>query len=131
VLARSQGTARAAHLYAQISAFVVVRWMSNRRVVNVQSSIATGINVDGHRKILGLDVVSAEDGAGWLASGRRCPWRRGRSPATNLVAVVLSQWSEWSIVHLSSDYLSGWRHGQWRYLLLHLGAECALACMSP
>ena len=25
------------------------------------------MNVDGHRKILGLQITSAEDGAGWLA----------------------------------------------------------------
>ncbi len=25
------------------------------------------VNADGHREILGLDVASAEDGAGWLA----------------------------------------------------------------
>ena len=29
--------------------------------------IATGVNADGRREILGLDVASAEDGAGWLA----------------------------------------------------------------
>ncbi len=28
--------------------------------------LATGVNVDGHREILGLQVTSAEDGAGWL-----------------------------------------------------------------
>jgi transposase-like protein len=28
--------------------------------------VATGVNVDGHREILGLQVTSAEDGAGWL-----------------------------------------------------------------
>ena len=28
---------------------------------------ATGVNADGHREILGVDVTSAEDGAGWLA----------------------------------------------------------------
>lgn len=27
--------------------------------------IATGVNADGHREILGLDVVTSEDGAGW------------------------------------------------------------------
>jgi hypothetical protein len=35
-------------------------------VVNVHALIATGVNADGHREILGLDVASAEDGAGWL-----------------------------------------------------------------
>ncbi len=29
--------------------------------------IATGVNADGHREILGLDVASTEDDAGWLA----------------------------------------------------------------
>ena len=29
--------------------------------------IATGVNAGGHREILGLDVATAEDGAGWLA----------------------------------------------------------------
>ena len=37
------------------------------RVVNVHVLTATGINADGHREILGVDVSSAEDGAGWLA----------------------------------------------------------------
>ena len=36
------------------------------RVVNVHASVATGVNVYGHREILGLQVTSAEDGAGWL-----------------------------------------------------------------
>ena len=34
---------------------------------NVHALIATGVNVDEHREILGLDVTSSEDGAGWLA----------------------------------------------------------------
>ena len=29
--------------------------------------LATGVNADGYREILGLQVTSAEDGAGWLA----------------------------------------------------------------
>jgi putative transposase len=37
------------------------------RVVNVHALVATGVNADGHREILGLQVTSAEDGAGWLA----------------------------------------------------------------
>jgi transposase-like protein len=37
------------------------------RVVNAHALIAVGVNNDGHREILGLDVTSAEDGAGWLA----------------------------------------------------------------
>ncbi|BBY55821.1 hypothetical protein MKOR_30720 [Mycolicibacillus koreensis] len=37
------------------------------RVVNVHALIATAVNAEGHREILGIDVTTAEDGAGWLA----------------------------------------------------------------
>lgn len=37
------------------------------RIINVHALIAVGVNADGHREILGLDVATAEDGAGWLA----------------------------------------------------------------
>jgi putative transposase len=37
------------------------------RTVNVHALIATGVNADGKREILGIDVATAEDGAGWLA----------------------------------------------------------------
>ena len=37
------------------------------RVVSVATVIATGVNVEGHREILGLDVFTSEDGAGWTA----------------------------------------------------------------
>jgi putative transposase len=37
------------------------------RVVNVAGVIATAVNAEGHREILGLDVVTSEDGAGWSA----------------------------------------------------------------
>jgi putative transposase len=36
------------------------------RVVGVHALVATGVNNDGHREILGLHVTTAEDGAGWL-----------------------------------------------------------------
>ena len=39
----------------------------NGRVVNVHALVAVGVNADGTREILGIDVASAEDGAGWLA----------------------------------------------------------------
>jgi transposase-like protein len=37
------------------------------RVISVAGVIATGVNSDGYREILGLDLVTSEDGAGWLA----------------------------------------------------------------
>jgi len=46
---------------------LVLKVREGGRVVNVHALVATGVNVDGHREILGLQVTSAEDGAGWLA----------------------------------------------------------------
>jgi len=37
------------------------------RIVNVACVIATGVNADGSREVLGMDVITTEDGAGWLA----------------------------------------------------------------
>jgi putative transposase len=37
------------------------------RIINVAVVVAVGVNRDGHREILGLDVITTEDGAGWLA----------------------------------------------------------------
>jgi putative transposase len=37
------------------------------RIVQAAALVATGVNADGHREILGLEVVTAEDGAAWLA----------------------------------------------------------------
>ena len=45
----------------------VVKVREGGRVVNEHALISTGVNGDGHREILGLQVTSAEDGAGWLA----------------------------------------------------------------
>lgn len=44
---------------------LVLKVREGGRVVNVHALIATGVNADGHREILGLQVTSAEDGAGW------------------------------------------------------------------
>jgi putative transposase len=37
------------------------------RIVNVACVLATGVNADGHREVLGVDVFTTEDGAGWTA----------------------------------------------------------------
>jgi transposase-like protein len=83
-LSRSQVSEMAAHLDTQVTAFrsrpleagpytfvwvdaLTVKVREDGRVVNVHALLATGVNADGHREILGLDVASAEDGAGWLA----------------------------------------------------------------
>jgi transposase-like protein len=46
---------------------LVLKVREGGRVVNVHALLATGVNADGHREIVGLQVTSAEDGAGWLA----------------------------------------------------------------
>ncbi|MCA1845686.1 MAG: IS256 family transposase [Actinobacteria bacterium] len=37
------------------------------RIVNVAALCASAVNADGHREILGLGLITAESGAGWLA----------------------------------------------------------------
>jgi hypothetical protein len=37
------------------------------RIVNVACVVATACNADGHREILGVDVLTTEDGVGWTA----------------------------------------------------------------
>ncbi len=45
---------------------LVLKVREGGRVVAVHALVATGVNADGHREILGLQVTSSEDGAGWL-----------------------------------------------------------------
>src|SRR5919199_3419430 len=83
-LSKSQVSAMAQHLDAQVEAFrnrpldsghytfvwcdaLVVKVREHGRTVNVHPLIAGGVNADGQREVLGLDVASDEDGAGWLA----------------------------------------------------------------
>jgi transposase-like protein len=83
-LSKSQVSRMAADLDVQVEAFrtrpldagpytfvaadaLTQRVREGGRVVNVHALIATGVNADGHREVLGLQVTSAEDGAGWLA----------------------------------------------------------------
>ena len=45
---------------------LVLKVREGGRVVNVHALIAVGVNADGYREILGVEVTTAEDGAGWL-----------------------------------------------------------------
>ena len=45
---------------------LVLKVREGGRVVGVHALVATGVNADGHREILGLQVNTSEDGAGWL-----------------------------------------------------------------
>lgn len=44
----------------------VLKVREGGRAVNVHVLIAVGVNAEGYREILGVDVTTAEDGAGWL-----------------------------------------------------------------
>jgi transposase-like protein len=46
---------------------LVLKVREGGRVVPVHALVATGVNTDGHREILGIQVTTSEDGAGWLA----------------------------------------------------------------
>jgi transposase-like protein len=46
---------------------LVLKVREGGRTINVHALLAVGVNADGYREILGLQVTSAEDGAGWLA----------------------------------------------------------------
>ena len=56
----------APYAYVTLDA-LVVKCRERGRTVNVCVVHAVGVNRDGFRESLGLDVVTSEDGAGWLA----------------------------------------------------------------
>jgi putative transposase len=83
-LSKSQVSEMAAYLDAQVEAFrnrpldsgpytflwcdaLTIKVREAGRTVNVHALIAVGVNGDGGREVLGLDVAATEDGAGWLA----------------------------------------------------------------
>jgi putative transposase len=49
---------------------LVLKVREGGRVVPVHVLVATGVNADGHREVLGVQVTTSEDGAGWLAFWR-------------------------------------------------------------
>jgi putative transposase len=83
-LSKSQVSEMAQHLDVQVEAFrnrpldaahytfvwmdaLTIKVREHGRTVNVHALVAVGVNADGGREVLGLDVASDEDGAGWLA----------------------------------------------------------------
>ena len=46
---------------------LVLKVREGGRVVPMHALVATGVDADGHRQVLGMQVTSSEDGAGWLA----------------------------------------------------------------
>lgn len=83
-LSKSQVSQMAQHLDEQVAAFrnrpldsahytflaldaLTMKVREDGRIVNVACLVAVGVNADGHREVLGLDVCASEDGAGWVA----------------------------------------------------------------
>jgi putative transposase len=83
-LSKSQVSQMAADLDEQVEAFrtrpldagpytfvasdaLTLRVREGGRVVKVAAMVATGVNAEGHREILGLQLSTSEDGAGWLS----------------------------------------------------------------
>jgi putative transposase len=83
-LSKSQVSRMAAELDDQVKAFrnrpldggpytyvsldaVTQKVREDGRIVNVAVVVAVGVNAEGHREVLGFDVVTREDGAGWVA----------------------------------------------------------------
>jgi putative transposase len=103
-LSRSQVSEMARDLDARVAAFrtrpldagpytfvaadaLVLKVREAGRTVNVHAMVAAGVSGEGYREILGLQVSSAEDGAGWLgffrdltARGRRGAGHLRRAP---------------------------------------------------
>ncbi len=63
---RTRPLDRAPYVYVTLDA-LEVKCREGGRTVNVCVVHAVGVNRDGFRESLGLDVVTSEDGAGWLA----------------------------------------------------------------
>ncbi len=63
---RSRPLDAEAYPYVWLDA-LAVKCREGGRVVNVACVVAIGARGDGHREVLGVDVITMEDGAGWLA----------------------------------------------------------------
>lgn len=63
---RNRSLAGRTYPYVWVDA-LVVKVRECGCVVNVACIIATAVNDDGHREVLGVDVITEEDGVGWTA----------------------------------------------------------------
>lgn len=83
-LSKSQVSALVKHLDVQLDAWrdrpldagpyvfvwadaLTMKVREDGRVVNIACLIAVGVTAEGRREVIGLDAVTSEDGAGWLA----------------------------------------------------------------
>lgn len=63
---RSRPLDRGPYTYVWVDA-ITQKVREAGRIVNVAVVIAVAVNVDGYREVLGMDVITTEDGAGWTA----------------------------------------------------------------
>ena len=63
---RSRPLDGAPYVYVTLDA-LTQRSREAGRIVNVHVLLAIGVNAEGYREVLGVDVVTTEDGAGWTA----------------------------------------------------------------
>ena len=64
VIDRERGVCQSGHVWLD---GLTQKVREGGRIVNVCVVVATGVNAEGQREILGLDVGTSEDGAFWLA----------------------------------------------------------------
>jgi len=63
---RNRPLNQASHRYVWLDA-LVEKCREGGRIANVAVLVATGVTEQGQRTVLGLDVVTTEDGSGWLS----------------------------------------------------------------
>ncbi|RGE14843.1 IS256 family transposase [Leucobacter sp. wl10] len=80
------------------------------RVVKVAVLIATGVNAEGYREILGLQVSSTEDGAGWLTF-----WRDLVARGLNGVKLVTSDAHAGLVAAIGATVGGSWQRCRTHY----------------
>jgi putative transposase len=80
------------------------------RVVKVAAMIATGVNNEGYREVLGLQVASVEDGAGWLAF-----WRDLVARGLNGVKLVTSDAHAGLVAAIGATTGAAWQRCRTHY----------------
>jgi len=111
---------------------LVLKVREGGRVVPVHALVATGVNADGHREILGIQVTTSEDGAGWLGffrdltarglSGVRLVTSDAHAGLTAAIAATLpgASWQRCR-THYAANLMSATPKSSWGWVkaLLH------------
>jgi transposase-like protein len=111
---------------------LVLKVREGGRVVPVHTLVATGVNADGHREILGIQVTTAEDGAGWLGffrdltarglSGVKLVTSDAHAGLTSAIAATLpgASWQRCR-THYAANLMSATPKSSWGWVkaLLH------------